>query len=368
MARVGWESEAAAEPRATLIDVAGLWRILVKQAGVIGLGFALALVAGAAVTLLTRPIYTAGATLQIDREAEKVVSSEEQTPLDNLSEEFFQTQYGLLRSRALAVRVAESLNLTRDESFIDTLAGKPRAAAARPMTTDERRNEVITLLQTHEGVTPERGSRLVAVTFSSPSPALSAKIANAFAENFIGAALDRRFESSSYARDFLEKRLAQVKSKLEESERDLVAYAASEQIIQLPTGGQRNNAPETGPSLASANLESFNTALAAAKTERIKAEQKWLQARAAGGSGLTEILQSPTFQILSQEHAKLVAEYQDKLRVFKPDYPAMTQLKARIDETDRQLNLEAENIRQSLRTQYEAALANERRLRVRSTA
>jgi capsular exopolysaccharide synthesis family protein len=40
----------------------------------------------------------------------------------------------------------------------------------------------------------------------------------------------------------------------------------------------------------------------------------------------------------------------------------MLQLKARVDETERQLNLEAANIRQSLRAQYEAALANENAL------
>jgi capsular exopolysaccharide synthesis family protein len=343
------------------IDLAGLWRSLVKHAGVIALGVAFGLAIGAAVTLLSRPVYKARATLQIDREAEKVVGPGEQTPLDNLGEEFFQTQYGLLRSRALAERVAESLGLTRDDGFIDAMAGRSGNPRPTALTADERRSRVITLLRTHEGVAPERGSRLVSVTFRSPDPALSAKVANAFAENFIASALERRFESSSYARDFLQKRLAEVKARLEESERDVVAYAARQQIIQLPNAGPVS-VPDAGPSLAAANLASFNTALAAARTERIKAEQGWRQAQATNGGAAPEILRSPTFQILSQEHAKLVSEYEDKLRIFKPDYPDMVRLKARIDETARQLNLEAENVRQSLRSQYQAALANEQAL------
>jgi succinoglycan biosynthesis transport protein ExoP len=343
------------------VSLAAFGRALVKHIGLIALGLAIGLAVGAAVTLMTRPSYTAKTTLQIDREAEKVVSTGEQTPLDNLGEEFFQTQYGLLRSRALSIRVAESLGLTHDEKFVGVMTASRPGAGHKPESAEQKRDRVISLLQSNEGVTPERGSRLVAVTFSSPDPALSAKVANAYAENFITAALDRRFESSSYARDFLEKRIAQVKAKLEESERDLVAYAASQQIIQLPNAGQPN-AAEAGPSLAGANLESFNTALAAARTERIKAEQKWRQAQATTGVGLNEILQSPTFQILSQEHAKQVAEYQDKLRVFKPDYPEMLQQKARLEETQRQLDLEAANVRQALRAQYEAALANEKAL------
>ncbi len=358
---MGWESETPPGAGVGLIDLAGIWRALNKRLGELALGVAIALAIGATVTLLTRPTFTATTTVQIDREQEKVVNTQEQTPVDNLSEEFFQTQYGLLKSRALAARVAESLNLLRDDGFINAMSAKPRGASAKPMTVDERRNEVVELLQAQEGVTPERGSRLVAITFTSPDPILSARIANAFAENFIASALDRRFESSSYARDFLEKRLAQVKAKLEESERDLVAYAASQQIIQLPSVGQPSTS-EAGPSLAAANLESFNTALAAAKTDRIRAEQKWRQAEASTSVGLVEILQSPTFQALSQERAKQVAEYQNKLRIFKPDYPDMTQLKAGIDETDRQLSLEAANIRQSLKTQYQAALANEKAL------
>jgi capsular exopolysaccharide synthesis family protein len=357
---VRWRPDPA---EASFSDAAAqIWRFLGKHLGIIAgiLGGALAL--GAALTLLTPPAYTARATLQIDRQAEKVVNAEDQTPIDNLGEEFFQTQYGLLRSRTLAERVADSLALAQDDAFRDLMSGKPRGYVWPRGAGADRRSMVVSLLQRGVSVSPVRASRLVGVNFKSPDPALSARIANSFAENFISAAIDRRYESSSYARDFLEQRLAQVKAKLEESERDLVAYAARQQIIQLPNAGQPG-ASDNGPSLAAANLEAFNTALASAKTERIRAEQKWREAQAASsGVGIADILQSPTYQALSQEHAKVSAEYQDKLRIFKPDYPDMLQLKARLDESARQMAGEATNIRDALRTQYEAALANEKAL------
>src|SRR5579859_2528916 len=132
------------------IDVAAVWRIGVKHAGIIGLSLATALALGAAVTLLTRPIYSAKTTLQIDRQAEKVVSADEQAPLDNYSDEFFQTQYGLLRSRALLGRVAESQALTADDVFIETMTGRTHGQAGKPLTAEARRQRVIDLLRDHE--------------------------------------------------------------------------------------------------------------------------------------------------------------------------------------------------------------------------
>jgi capsular exopolysaccharide synthesis family protein len=314
------------------------------------------------VTLLTRPIYTAEATLQIDRETEKVVTRDESTPQDNFGEEFFETQYGLLRSRALAERVAQSQGLLIDDGFIAKMKSRTTADAARIAAAGHGRVETtIALLRSHENVAPERGSRLTRVIFSSPDPALSARIANAYAENFIEAEMDRRYEASSYARDFLEKRLAQVKAKLEESERSLVAYAAVQHIVEV-AGGDDPAKPGVGQSLPAANLQAYNTALSTARTERIKAEQRWEQARTANGTALAEILQNPTIQQLTQERAKLAAEYQDKLSIFKPDYPDMRQLSASLAEVDRQIVAQTAAIKQSLHAQYEAALDSERAL------
>ena len=386
-----WRIEPAAHARGGSFDLAAYWRTLVKHRWIILAAVVGAFALGAIVTLLTLPTYTAQTMLQIDREPEKVVNVNEVTPADNLGEEFFQTQYGLLRSRALAARVADTTGLAQSDAFIEAMTARPRPLAvrvagrlglshARPAASPatarpprgagpmqdaaERRTEVIDLLRANEGVIPERGSRLVAISFTSPIPQLSARVANAFAENFIASAIDRRFESSSYARGFLEQRLAQVKAKLESSERDLVAYAVQQQIIQLAGNGQPND-PEAGQSLAGADLEAYNNALAVARTDRIRAEQTWRQAEGASGMGLADILRSPTIQELSAEHAKLAADYQDKLSVFKPDYPDMLQLKARIDETNRQLKLEASKIRESLRAQYVAALDNESALAAR---
>jgi len=336
------------------LDVFDYWRILLEHRWLAAGSLIGCLVVGIVVTLLTPPTYVAAATLQIDRESARVVSAESQTPSDNLAggEEFFQTQYGLMRSRSLAARVAASLGLARDDAFVEAMTGRPPRRGTRD-------RKVIQLLRDHLDVAPARGSRLVSMTFASPDAPLSARIANAFAESFIAAGLDRQVESSSYARGFLERRLGQVKSKLEDSERELVAYAAGQQIINL-AGGQANN-PDAQPSLAGASLEALNGALAAATADRIHAEERWRQAEKPGAS-MDEALLNPTVQQISQERARLMAEYQDKLEIYKPDYPDMRRLEARIDETNRQLRSQTAGIRASLETQYQVALTSERSL------
>lgn len=73
---------------------------------------------GLIVTLLMTPQYTAAATVEIAREANKVADFQgverETTAFD---QEFYQTQYGLLKSRALSERVATQLRLVDDPKF-----------------------------------------------------------------------------------------------------------------------------------------------------------------------------------------------------------------------------------------------------------
>jgi capsular exopolysaccharide synthesis family protein len=354
-----WGDET--EGRDPTFDLNEYWRLLMKHRLVILVAVVLALAVGAAATLLMRPQYTAVTQLQIDREAAKVVN-DDVAPRESMiqGEEFFQTQYGLLKSRSLAIRVMDTLGLASSDDFLQKMkGGKAAARPATPLTAQslrQRREKVLQTIQHHLKIDPVRGSRLVNVSFESPNADLSALIANAFAENFIQSNLDRRFDSSSYARDFLEKRLAQVKGKLEDTERQLVAYASAQQIINVAEPGDKGGAPQ---SLAGSNLSAINTALAAAKIDRVRAQERWNKARSAPIMSVPDVLASQTIQQLSQEAAKQQADYQRNLRLYKPDFPEMLQQKAQIDETNKQIQMAAANIVNSIKDQYEVAVSQE---------
>lgn len=351
------------------IDLSRYLRILQKHRLLIIGATILVFAIGLAITLLTTPTYTATATVQIDREAARVFDNmSDVTPTETASQgiEFFETQYGLLRSRSLAERVVDALGLATTDVFLKDMGSSPPSTDGKSAAdvARERREAVLSLVENNLVVTPVRGSRLVRISFESPKPALSARVANAFAENFIQSNLDRRFESTAYARKFLEDRIAQTKQRLEEIERELVSYAAQEQIINVG-GNEGLGQVVQQESLASRSLGSLNAILAQAQAARVLAEEQWRRAEGTGLMTLPDVLQNPTIQRLSEERAKVSAELEQKASIYRPDYPEMRQLQARLSEINSQIDAVAGGIRASVRSNYVVAVNQERALQAR---
>jgi capsular exopolysaccharide synthesis family protein len=353
------------------INLLDYWRILVKRKWTVLATMAMVLVIVLVNTLLTTPMYRSVATLQIERSAMQVIQvngmNGEGGAVD-YDVSFQQTQIGLLKSRALAQRVVSQLGLAESDEWERLWPGSawqklaslfrpakaaPRAAAAK--ASDARLAALTGAFSGGFSVEPVRNSSLVRVVYDSPSPEFSQRAANAIAENFIASNLERRFDSTSYAKAYLEDRLQELKLKLEDSERKLVQFAQKEQIV---TSGD-----ESGANLSEQNLGSLNAAYAKAKEERIKAEARWQQAPSLSGTGLQNSAgENPMIKTLQESRGKLLLEYQDKLRLYKPDYPVMQQLKAQIDEINTQIAAEERNIRSGIQAEYQAALQQERML------
>jgi len=354
---------SAPQGSGTTFNVAEYWRLATKHKFLIaGTTLALLLIA-VGVTLLMTPLYTASATLQIDRESARVLNVDDVQPQEAMiqGEEFFQTQYGLLRSRSLADRVVDTLGLATSDTFLDTMGEEApsREGWTAAQQSAARREEVIRVLRENMAVSPVRGSRLVAISFNSRDPALSARIVNTFAEEFIQSNLDRKYESSAYAREFLENLIAETKVRLEDAERQLTAYASNQQIINIR---EPNSPDDEAQSIVSADLSSLNTALGSARAARIAAEERWQQASRAPLMSLPEVLANPAIQNLTQTRAEVNAEYQQKLQTYQPDFPEMVELRARLNELDSQIRTIATGIRDSIRGQQTVAQNQERAL------
>src|SRR5476649_2705586 len=132
-----WEDVQLADPNegSQGIRLLEYWRIIWKYKWLIAAVVAVSLAVGVAATLMTPKVYTASTTLEIDRETENVVGMGQVEPMDKLArdQEFFQTQYGLLKSWSLAARVAQAQNLANDPAFLTAIGIKhprkdPRAA------------------------------------------------------------------------------------------------------------------------------------------------------------------------------------------------------------------------------------------------
>jgi uncharacterized protein involved in exopolysaccharide biosynthesis len=77
-------------------------------------------------TLLMTPKYTASTTIEISRESDWVTDFQGVNREASVADQEFQTQYGLLESRALSERVATQLGLVDDPNSSPCSAYRPR--------------------------------------------------------------------------------------------------------------------------------------------------------------------------------------------------------------------------------------------------
>lgn len=314
----------------------------------------------AIVTLMTVPMYRATATIKIDREAVNVVKVDGFDPMQNGEERtFLQTQYELLQSRSLAEHVATDLNLMDSDRFLPRQQGGLFAYLRSLVTTPDpveaeraavsRRNAIVGMLQKNLGVDGIKRSSLVSVYYDHPDREEAQRVANSFATTFISDSLERKYSSSNYARKFLEDRLQQLKIKLEENEKELRRYAEENNIVRL----------DDDTSTTSAQLRTMNESLARAQDERIRAETIWTEAQKANGFGLTQVQKNDTIQQNRIRRDELAAAYREKLGIYKPGFPEMVQLKARIDEFDSLIRQQVQDVKSSLERDYNSAKARE---------
>lgn len=344
------------------LQIALRWKWLIIGA------VAACVVLGIIITLLMTPQFTATSTIEISREADQVTEFEGVERETSVSDqEFYQTQYGLLRARTLSERVAAELRLIDDPEFFEMFGGV-REGEAFAMNGDrfgasgrrERQRIAGEILLANLSVEPTRLSRLVDINFTSPNAGFSARVANAWAENFIESNLERKVQSTSYGRDQLQAQLAEYKDRLDESQRQLVAYAASEEIINLPTGATNEAGTAQERSILADNLATLNEALAQATAERIAAESRSRQVGRSGAS--VEALTNPAINNLRQRRAERAAEYEQMMVQFEPGFPAARELASQIEALDASIAREESRVSGSLNTDYRAALQQEQAL------
>jgi capsular exopolysaccharide synthesis family protein len=338
----------------TFVRILHHWRWLVL--GAIGAGVAGAIL----VTLVTRPVYRATVTMEANPPT--VAISDEQTHQQDLQSnnnfDFIATQVGLLESRAVAERTVEELNLANSPDVV-----------RQNGDASERHDAATSLVQAGLRATPPEQGQLIKFSFDSTSPQLAALIANGVADSFINTSLQRRYEASAYARNFLERQINKTRSDLEKSERAVVEYAQQQGIINTGASGVgADGKPIQGSdtnSLQGESLVQLNSALASATARRVAAEGAYREALATGPTSEVNNSVLP----LRQQLATLQAQYQQKRQFMKPEHPEMLSLQSQIDELKRQIASQSSQASSGringLLVDYKASLAAEKALQAR---
>lgn len=346
------------------IDFAALWAVVYRSRLWIGAIILGSVFAALIVSLLMTPIFEARSTVQIDQEAVKVIGTEDTESSASIqdADRFLQTQLDILRSRDLAKRVAQGEGYFKGDKFLDRMKINPEIDPVDGFEIDDLKEQlIIKTIQENLNISLPIDSRVASIRFESPDPRLAAQIANSYAENFIINNLQRKVDTSSYARDFLAKQLEEARARLQQSEAEANQYAERTRIIETETGddGSRRS------TLTTQTLVQLNEAYNIALSNRIAEEKKWLAIAKLPPLSIPQVNNNQAVQRLVEQYgiarARLDAERAKHLEA----HPSVLQLEAEVAQLDKQIRSLTTNIRSGLRAGYDSAKEQERSLKQR---
>ncbi|MBS0319494.1 MAG: polysaccharide biosynthesis tyrosine autokinase [Proteobacteria bacterium] len=344
-----------------------LWRVIMRRKWAVISTFLIIVIATAIGTAQITPIYRGTVTVQIDKQAQRIVNFEDRDPSSydyDYNNSYINTYIEVLKSRALAERVVAQMGLRETEDsaaarqkqgIMDWLQGwlgdgkKPQAAPKAP--ADAQRDGAVGALMGGLLVEPVRNSRIVRVSFDSANPEVAARVANQVAQTFIELNLERRMDASSYAKTFLEERLEQMRARLEDSEKKLVGFARKQEIVAI---NEKQN-------LNTAKLDQVQQELAKVQLDHVRLEAQY-QALQDSKAPTPQILANPVIQELKKNKTALEVQYQEQLKIYKPAFPKMQQLQAQIDELQTRIDAEVATMRASAKTELDATVSRENML------
>lgn len=359
-----------------IIDV--LWRRKLLIFSVV-----IVLMAGAAVQIASMiPLYDARALVLIDTrrnamsDLQAIVSGSQADLLQ------VQTQVDILRSQALAIEVARRLDLMREPEFAAAITRRPGglagqfapllALAGRPpppapvLTDDEKlRSAAIILAADKLTVVNDARSYVIAVQARTEDPELAARIANTYAEVYL--AFNKQLKDSAVLRanNFLDQRLAPLKERLREAEREVANYREQAGLIEdrsTSSGGERR------VTVLGQQLAQLNTQLVQATAARLQREVSLEQIREAQrGRGslyaIPEVVASPLIQRLRTQQSEVSSRLASLAQSRLEANPAVQALRAEEREVRVRIDDEVAKIVGSIISEVAAARAREEALR-----
>jgi len=383
------------------INLRDYWRIIVKHRKLI-ITFFLVVVAAVAIHSLTMiPVYQSTTQILIERANPNVLRAEEMFVIDPTGQDFYQTQYKILESRALAGEVVNRLNLTEHPEFKgieeepgffsyikdtkSTIMGEIKGLFEfmKPSRPEFDENEYfgttgsVPGMESHDNsrvvgsflgrlnIEPIRNSRLVNISFESTYPKLSARVANALVKTYIDWNLSLRLKGQQAAALFLNEQVKETRRKLAATELALQQYREKYgvAIISSRVGGKTGYSED----LSRQKLIHVSTQLLDVTNKRIEAEIKYEKAlkllkNPAKADSIPEVVSSPVIISIKANEIGLLREKAEKSEKFGQKHPIMIALNQEIKDLRKQKFHEIKNIVSSMKTNYEVALSQERTL------
>jgi succinoglycan biosynthesis transport protein ExoP len=327
------------------------------------IGACVSSLAVAALYIFTQtPIFRTTATLQItaDNPGSQVSMDEKIPRMQELSlglgsgdamEKFQQTQYKILQSRSLAQRVINVLNLREHPDF------KPIREQKPPKSEHEIENETIALFQRNLSVVPVRNTYLANISYQSPDKLLTQRVVNAIADEYMQLSIERRNESFSLVRKWLDKQLQEMGARVQEAQKKLYKFGQKTDIYTL----------EDKENVVVQKFIDLSSLLTKANAEKMAKEAQYAQIKDKGPNAPL-IVNHPLVANLRQQVVAQQAKVSALKKVLRGGHPELQEERANLAELQGLLQAEVKRLQESVQADYEAASRTEKLLNDSFTA
>lgn len=340
-----------------LLDYVGLVR---KYLRLILLFVALGVTAGLAYWFITPPLYRASIKMKMNHLGNDFLNMGSQVVRWNpFREEYFQTEFQIIRSAPVAERVVKDLGLAyfRDEPAQSSEESPTNIASlildqARDDVVPEEKQDRIKMtaqgLLGGVGVTMIRDTNLINISYTSENPQRARDLANAWGKAYIEYDLESNYENNLEVYSFLSQKADDLREKIDHAVNELAKLSQEQNVVTI--GNNRGTVDETA-------LARLNESMGTAETELRESRSHLQKLRAAKPEESEEVNNDPLVKELASSLAQKTGEYQQNLKTYKPQAPKMLDLKNRIESLERQLAQERRKAHRQLLTAAEANVA-----------
>ena len=347
------------------LDLRAYGRILRKRFATILIVFFLVFAVGLIATLKEKPVYRAQVLLEIQKENADIPTIKDLYELESVSDSYLKTQDDILASQSLARRVIDELHLDALPEFskpkwwsLERFTSPPKkqtfalgpASATHDSVVYQR---VLERFQDRLSIEPVSRSRLVTVRFNSGNAALSARVVNALAEDYIDQSLEARWEATQKAADWLSQQLVGVKAKLEKSEEQLQDYARHNGLVFL------ENDKGASQNVANERLQALQEELTKAQADRYEKESVYRLVQSGDYGSLPGVVENKLIQDLTERSAELKRQLAELSTKFNAEYPRVKEIQSQIDEFEATLKEERQRAADKITNEYSAAVRRE---------
>jgi polysaccharide biosynthesis transport protein len=367
---------AAPRPTEDVIDLHQLFGVIRRRANVILGCMVLGTVLATVWIFQLTPRYTAEATVMLDTRKNQMVDFTSLMAGLSGDQSVVRSEMEILKSRALADKVAEKLNMDtwpeynpslRQPGFFDALlspiswvtnairsltTSSSAAALDAEARTRDRKAAEVTLLMDRMEITNDGRSYLIKIHAQSTNRNAAALIANTYVDFYLLDQIEAKFDAVKRATGWLNDQLDTLRDKVRDSERAVEVYKDQNNLTQTTKG----------TTLSEQQMSELNSQLILATADRAQKESSLAQIR-SGNNESSAVLNSPLVEKLRADEADLMHKKAELSNRYQPSHPTMVNLQSQIEEIKRKIDDEAGKTVRGLQGDVNAARAKENSLR-----